>query len=147
MFHRFNVFSTLHINGQIICYYSLYDCFLPIVWENNNNLLAIIVRSRGVKLETARKIRDSGMAEDSNQGPLYFKSTTRPCYLHYWFNTSVINMVLFIAVEYKVAVTTGMKDGAGTDANVFITIYGSDRQTGEVKLKGSLFENNFEKGQ
>lgn len=55
-------------------------------------------------------------------------------------------MVLFIAVEYKVEVTTGMKDGAGTDANVFITIYGSNRQTGEAKLKGSFFENNFEKG-
>jgi len=39
-----------------------------------------------------------------------------------------------------------VKDGAGTDANVFITIYGSNGQTEETKLKGKFFENNFEKG-
>ncbi|XP_020608822.1 uncharacterized protein LOC110047416 [Orbicella faveolata] len=48
--------------------------------------------------------------------------------------------------EYKVEVTTGVKDGAGTDANVFITIYGSNGQSMEKKLKGKFFENNFEKG-
>lgn len=51
------------------------------------------------------------------------------------------------AAEYKVQVTTGLKDGAGTDANVFITIYGSNGESMEKKLKGKLFQNNFEKGQ
>ncbi|KAL9984866.1 hypothetical protein ACROYT_G007207 [Oculina patagonica] len=49
-------------------------------------------------------------------------------------------------VPYEVEVTTGIQEGAGTDANVFITIYGSNGQSQEKKLKGNLFENNFEKG-
>lgn len=51
-----------------------------------------------------------------------------------------------IAVAYEVEVTTGVKDGAGTDANVYITIYGSSGPTKEKKLNGKFFENNFEKG-
>lgn len=80
-----------------------------------------------------------------NQGRLDFQSSalnhsaTPP-------RTSVTNNFLFIAAEYKVEVTTGVKDGAGTDANVFITIYGSNGQSMEKKLKGKFFENNFEKG-
>lgn len=49
-------------------------------------------------------------------------------------------------MPYEVEVTTGMQEGAGTDANVYITIYGSNGQSQEKKLSGKLFENNFEKG-
>lgn len=48
---------------------------------------------------------------------------------------------------YSVTVTTGDVYGAGTDANVFITIYGDMGDSGERKLSQS--ENNrnkFERG-
>ncbi|XP_028828916.1 lipoxygenase homology domain-containing protein 1 isoform X1 [Denticeps clupeoides] len=44
---------------------------------------------------------------------------------------------------YKVTVTTGDMYGAGTDANVFLTIYGELGDTGERKLRKS--ENNSNK--
>jgi len=47
---------------------------------------------------------------------------------------------------YTVTITTGTVDGAGTDANVFITLYGENsKQTGECQLDGP--ENDFENGQ
>jgi hypothetical protein len=47
-------------------------------------------------------------------------------------------------VRYKVAVTTGDRRGAGTDANVFITIFGENGDSGEQKLSGArnCFERN-----
>lgn len=54
----------------------------------------------------------------------------------------------FTAHTYKVSVRTGEMYGAGTDANVFLTIYGDLGDTGERKLANS--ENNknkFEKGE
>uniref|UniRef100_A0A3B4CPZ4 PLAT domain-containing protein n=1 Tax=Pygocentrus nattereri TaxID=42514 RepID=A0A3B4CPZ4_PYGNA len=48
---------------------------------------------------------------------------------------------------YSVAVTTGDVYGAGTDANVFITIYGDMGDTGERKLsKSENNRNKFERG-
>ena len=47
-------------------------------------------------------------------------------------------------VRYKVAVTTGERRGAGTDANVFIQVYGKKGQTKEIKLDNP--QNNFEAG-
>ena len=46
--------------------------------------------------------------------------------------------------EYKVTTYTGDKWGAGTDANVLITIYGENGDTGERKLDntGNTFENS-----
>lgn len=38
---------------------------------------------------------------------------------------------------------TGDKRGAGTDANVFVTIFGKDGDTGERRLDNS--KNNFER--
>jgi hypothetical protein len=46
-------------------------------------------------------------------------------------------------VRYKVAVTTGDRRGAGTDANVFIVVYGKNGQTKEIKLDNP--QNNFER--
>ncbi|XP_072269601.1 lipoxygenase homology domain-containing protein 1 [Pyxicephalus adspersus] len=48
---------------------------------------------------------------------------------------------------YEVHVFTGTVWGAGTDANVFITIYGDIGDTGERQLKKSNHLNKFEKGQ
>ncbi|KAF3701896.1 Lipoxygenase -like proteiny domain-containing protein 1 [Channa argus] len=48
---------------------------------------------------------------------------------------------------YKVTVTTGDMYGAGTDANVFLTIYGTVGDTGERKLnKSETNSNKFERG-
>ncbi|CAN9504554.1 unnamed protein product [Ophioblennius macclurei] len=48
---------------------------------------------------------------------------------------------------YSVSVTTGDMYGAGTDANVFLTIYGDLGDTGERKLsKSETNSNKFERG-
>ncbi|XP_058613751.1 lipoxygenase homology domain-containing protein 1-like isoform X4 [Onychostoma macrolepis] len=47
---------------------------------------------------------------------------------------------------YIVTVTTGDVYGAGTDANVFITLYGDMGDTGERKLSKSENGNKFERG-
>lgn len=48
---------------------------------------------------------------------------------------------------YEVCVFTGDMLGAGTDANVFINIYGENGDTGERYLKSSDNLNKFERGQ
>ncbi|KAM6985878.1 lipoxygenase homology domain-containing protein 1 [Aplochiton taeniatus] len=49
--------------------------------------------------------------------------------------------------SYEVHVITGNMWGAGTDANVYVTIYGEMGDTGERKLRKSNNLNKFEKGQ
>ena len=41
---------------------------------------------------------------------------------------------LNLVVPYEIKIVTSKKSGAGTDANVFIEIYGVDKTTGEVML-------------
>jgi hypothetical protein len=50
-------------------------------------------------------------------------------------------------IKYKVIVRTGEISGAGTDANVFIHLFGDAGETGDIVLKGSDKKNPFEKGQ
>ncbi|KFQ27750.1 Lipoxygenase homology domain-containing protein 1, partial [Merops nubicus] len=51
------------------------------------------------------------------------------------------------STTYIVKVKTGDKKNAGTDANVFITLYGSKDDTGIVSLKASkINKNKFERG-
>ena len=47
--------------------------------------------------------------------------------------------------DYMVHIYTGNKWGAGTDANVMITIFGKEGDSGERKLDNE--KNNFETGQ
>ena len=47
--------------------------------------------------------------------------------------------------RYEVAVVTGDRKYAGTDANVYVEIMGKHGKTGEIKLDDN--KNNFEKGQ
>lgn len=47
--------------------------------------------------------------------------------------------------KYKVTVYTGNKRGAGTDADVFITLYGDSGESGAIMLDDK--KNNFEAGQ
>ena len=48
---------------------------------------------------------------------------------------------------YSISVTTGDVYGAGTDANVFLTMYGDLGDTGERKLsKSETNTNKFERG-
>lgn len=56
--------------------------------------------------------------------------------------------ILLAENTYEVHVLTGNVWGAGTDANVFLSIYGVGRgDTGERQLKRSNNLNKFEKGQ
>lgn len=52
-----------------------------------------------------------------------------------------------LEITYEVTVFTGDMMGAGTDANVFINIYGENGDTGERPLKKSNHMNKFERGQ
>lgn len=53
----------------------------------------------------------------------------------------------FVVRKYKVHVFTGDVKGAGTDANVFITIFGEYGDTGERQLgKSETYSNKFERG-
>lgn len=49
-------------------------------------------------------------------------------------------------VKYEIIVITGDEKGAGTDANVFVTIYGSNGDSGRRQLR-QKFRNLFERGQ
>lgn len=50
--------------------------------------------------------------------------------------------------DYTVSVITGDVKGAGTNANVFLTIFGDRGDTGERKLeKSETHFDKFEKGQ
>lgn len=50
-------------------------------------------------------------------------------------------------VQYTVKVYTGKTSGAGTDANVFINLYGEKHDSGERQLKDSADNiNKFETG-
>ena len=49
-------------------------------------------------------------------------------------------------VKYEVVVTTGDVKGAGTNANVFLTIFGSNGNTGKRPLT-KAFRDLFEKNQ
>lgn len=48
-------------------------------------------------------------------------------------------------VKYEIIVITGDESGAGTDANVYITIYGSNGDSGKHRLR-QKFRNLFERG-
>lgn len=50
-------------------------------------------------------------------------------------------------MSYEVKVYTGDKRGAGTDANVFLIIYGENGDSGERELRKSENLNKFEKNQ
>ncbi|XP_065836583.1 lipoxygenase homology domain-containing protein 1-like [Oscarella lobularis] len=51
-------------------------------------------------------------------------------------------------VHYRVSVFTGDVRGAGTDSNVFLTLYGEEGDSGERKLqKSQTHMNKFERGQ
>ncbi len=52
----------------------------------------------------------------------------------------------FSKAEYTLSVTTGSKIGSGTDANVFIIIYGENTKTEKIPLKKDSGDP-FEKGQ
>lgn len=49
--------------------------------------------------------------------------------------------------SYDVHVFTGTMWGAGTDANVYITVYGEIGDTGERRLRKSNNLNKYETGQ
>uniref|UniRef100_I3JKU2 Lipoxygenase homology PLAT domains 1 n=1 Tax=Oreochromis niloticus TaxID=8128 RepID=I3JKU2_ORENI len=51
-----------------------------------------------------------------------------------------------VPVKYEIIVITGDEKGAGTDANVFITLYGSNGDSGCRQLR-QKFRNLFERGQ
>lgn len=78
-------------------------------------------------------------------------------YLHFpskaHFNRGILHecgiahCVLVSVNSYEVHVFTGTMWGAGTDANVYINIYGETGDTGERWLRKANNLNKFEKGQ
>ena len=56
--------------------------------------------------------------------------------------------VCISVVQYDVSVYTGSRRGAGTDANVFLNLFGEQGDTGDRALKHSKTNiNKFENGQ
>lgn len=51
-----------------------------------------------------------------------------------------------VPVKYEIIIITGDEKGAGTDANVFITVFGSNGDSGCRQLR-QKFRNLFERGQ
>jgi cytolysin (calcineurin-like family phosphatase) len=49
--------------------------------------------------------------------------------------------------EYTIRVCTGDKTGAGTDSNIFVTIFGASGQLAEQRLNGLISGNAFERNQ
>lgn len=50
-------------------------------------------------------------------------------------------------MPYEVKVFTGNKSGAGTDANIYLTIYGINGDSGDRELRKSDNINKFERNQ
>ncbi len=48
-------------------------------------------------------------------------------------------------LEYEIVVVTGNVKGAGTDANVFLTIFGKTAQSQKLPLRNRENENPFER--
>ncbi len=71
---------------------------------------------------------------------LYAKSgpteTYTPCKKSKEISFSKYWKIFSLDVPYEIKVYTSKKSGAGTDANVFIEIYGLDKSTGQVNLCG-----------
>ena len=73
---------------------------------------------------------------------MFFNSCAQWSRLHFLTNTFLI-----AAKTYSVSVFTGDVSGAGTDANVFLTIFGDKGDTGERKLaKSETHTDKFERG-
>jgi hypothetical protein len=49
-----------------------------------------------------------------------------------------------MTTTYRITVVTGTPEGAGTDADVYITLYGSNGNSGERELDNG--DDNFENG-
>jgi len=47
---------------------------------------------------------------------------------------------------YSIKIKTGTRSGAGTDSNIFLTIYGENGKSPEIRLNGYLSGNAFEGG-
>ena len=62
----------------------------------------------------------------------------------------LIRLIIFYSVlvlKYPISVHTGNKRGAGTNANVFINVFGEFGDTGPRGLKKSQNRNKFERNQ
>ena len=56
-------------------------------------------------------------------------------------------VLFYVATSYKVTVRTGDVRGAGTDANVYVQLFGKEGDTGRLPLRQSEnTKNKFEKG-
>lgn len=65
----------------------------------------------------------------------------------FYFKCAYSPLGVLTVNSYDVHVFTGTMWGAGTDANVYITVYGEIGDTGERRLRKSNNLNKFEKGQ
>jgi len=75
-----------------------------------------------------------------------FFQTVLSCF----YNAIETNLFHFLTIAglYHLAIKTGDETNAGTDANVWVQVYGDKGDTGHVQLKKSgMMENLFERGQ
>jgi hypothetical protein len=52
--------------------------------------------------------------------------------------------LVIVGIPYEVTIWTSDRRGAGTDANVFVQMYGTDGKTDEIVLNNR--SDNFERG-
>ena len=65
---------------------------------------------------------------------------------HFWTVINIFLLPLKTGTSYKVNVKTGDVLGAGTDANVFMVIFGEHGDSGELALKNSeTYKDKFER--
>ena len=65
----------------------------------------------------------------------------------FWINPLIIKHVFLLLADYEVSAVTANKLGAGTDANVFVILYGDKGKSEKMQLKESKTNSNpFEKG-
>lgn len=75
-----------------------------------------------------------------------FKNVLIKYYLINYLRAFSLSSV-YIVKTYRIQIITGSKRGAGTDANVYINIYGEQGDTGNRFLTNSKTNRNkFEKG-
>ena len=66
-------------------------------------------------------------------------------YVPWKFTQSLPFVVAYLVNKYMVTVYTGDKSDAGTNARVYVTIFGENGDSGEKRIDNP--ENNFERGQ
>eukprot|EP01043_Picozoa_sp_COSAG02_P019530 COSAG02_NODE_944_length_15732_cov_24.529265_5_plen_3702_part_01 len=141
------------------------DCWVELSGPPPNMLVQKFNALRGLKkaeaAETSGDDSDEPMIEEaSTDGPAVYMEEDGQCLQmvemeslggakHVLREMSVIDLRAGNLTEYDLIITTGDVPGAGTDAQVFVTIYGSRGDSGKLQLDQRddlIGRNDFERG-